>query len=378
MRWRRRVRGSWGLGCRWGEGLGDRLSQRKIDFMKKNNTSFEHKKNSLYRERKRIARTRRKFRGGILRQWHKNKIDIVPCPDRLYLYGDDEHDKVVDFIFRLRHSFMKSDKTTVIDFTNTKQLVPAGTLLFYSELARLKSIFPNKNFKFIKSKDSTVNQVMQHLGVYGLTGFNCRVVPEREDVVTWRAVTSVITDGKLAGELIETYESLSRDEIKRIFKGVSEAATNAVEHAYVGARNDGVPSYDQSRWWMFCRETEQKLYVGVCDLGVGIPRSLPKTFGEEVISNLFNLLSLGKQRGDAMMIRAAMDISRTRTEKDERGKGLGDMKRVVDQIPGSVLMIFSNRGLVVYKEGEYQVKNYDKSIMGTIVVWILPIDGEKK
>src|SRR5690606_34838002 len=118
------------------------------------------------------------------------------------------------------------------------RLMPAGTLLFYAELNRLRKIFPNKSFKFLRSRDVIVNQVLEHLQFYAMAGFVSGVKPTRDDVISWRTATSVVTDGRPAGELIETYESLSRDEIRHIFRGVSEAATNAVEHAYVASRGD--------------------------------------------------------------------------------------------------------------------------------------------
>ena len=49
--------------------------------------------------------------------------------------------------------------------------MPAGTLLFYAELNRLKTTIPGKSFKFIRSRSDTVNQVLEHLKVYALAGF---------------------------------------------------------------------------------------------------------------------------------------------------------------------------------------------------------------
>lgn len=331
-----------------------------------------------YRDRKRLVRLRKTGPTDAIEKWKAvSPVDVVRAPRYMYLHGRDSHEAHTAFLSYLRKSFQKSGITTVIDLDRVERLMPAGTLLFFAELSRLKTIYPHKSFKFIRSKNDTVNQVLEHLKVYSLANYVSGAVPEREDVVTWRAATSTITDGRPAGELIETYESLSRAEIRHIFRGVSEAATNAVEHAYVDRREDGINWSDESRWWMFCRESESRLYVAVCDLGIGIPRSLPRTYSEEVVSLLLKTLSLGSIDDDAAMIRAAMEVARTRTEKDERGKGLGDMKQVVDSLPNSRLHIFSNRGMVSYENGHFSSRLYKNSILGTMVVWIIPIESEQ-
>lgn len=332
-----------------------------------------------YRERKRVARIRGRVRKSVLDNWAKlSPVERIEAPKALYIHGRASHFEVTSFLQRLRKSFTKPGITTVIDLSRVERLMPAGTLLFYAELNRLKTAIPGKSFKFIRSRNDTVNQVLEHLKVYALAGFVSGAVPKRDDVISWRTATSTITDGRPAGELIQTYESLSRDEVRHIFRGVSEAATNAVEHAYVADREDGLPVTKESRWWMFCRESQNRLYVGVCDLGVGIPRSLPRTQGEEVINWLLTTLSLGAIGDDAGMIRAAMEIARTRTEKGERGKGLGDMRHVVDNLPGSRLYIFSNRGMISYESGEFDSRQYENSILGTMVVWVIPIEGAQE
>ena len=339
----------------------------------------QRKWHARYRDRKRKARLRKKGRPGVVERWAKlAPIDCVAAPRLLYLFRKSTHQVVTEFLKKLRRSFALAGITTVIDLSKVDRLLPAGTLLFYAELHRLIRLFPNKSFKFIKSRDDVVNQVLEHLKVFALAGYSSGAVPKRDDVISWRTATSVITDGKPAGELIETYESLSRAEIRHIFRGVSEAATNAVEHAYVAGRGDGLPAFDESRWWMFCRESENRLYVGVCDLGVGIPKSLPKTYGEELLAWVFKAFSLGSMSEDASMIRAAMEIARTRTDQEERGKGLGDMRQVVDQLPGSKLYIFSNKGLLTYENGEFGLRQYANSIFGTMVVWIIPVEGAKE
>lgn len=298
----------------------------------------------------------------------------MTAPPRFHLHGGKSHNLLCEFLGQLRNSFAAHGVTTVIDLRETYQLFPGAALLFYAELSRLVKLYPGKAFKFLKSNHRIVNEVFEHLEIFALGKYYSGTIPTREDVVTWGKASSAITDGRPAGLLIQAYEqALSRDEIRHIFRGVTEAATNAVEHAYSDDRLDGLQSFNESRWWMFCRETEKHLFVGVADLGIGIPRSLPRNFKEEVLNATRMALSLGSSSDDPTMIRAAMELARTRTERKERGKGLGDMKRVVDELPGSELHVFSNRGLVTYSDGNYTMREYSESIYGTVVLWVVPI-----
>ncbi|MFH1600056.1 MAG: hypothetical protein ABIJ73_01645 [Pseudomonadota bacterium] len=332
-----------------------------------------------YVERKRELKKRRSQKR--LRKYRKLRTELtrkgilVSAPEQLFLHGEGPHDALIGFIGRMRAAISSGRSPVTLDFSATVSLMPGGALLFYAELDRVLSIYPSTSLRFLRSRNDTVNQVLEHLGVYMRGGYSSGATPSREDVISWRVVASASSDGEVAGPLIETYESLNAEDSKRLFRGVSEAIPNAVEHAYIDERGDGIPPPPENRWWMFCRESDNRFYVGVCDLGIGIPRSLPKTFSELFYSIFPAAVSPVVAKDDAAMIRAAMEISRTRTKLHERGKGLGDIRSVVDEIEGSELYVFSNSGLVTYISGSYRLTRFNQSILGTLIVWIIPLKG---
>ncbi|WP_139174523.1 ATP-binding protein [Lysobacter enzymogenes] len=284
------------------------------------------------------------------------------------------HDDLVRFLTELR-SAAAAQKRAVLDFRPTTQCVAGGTLLFFSELQRLKVIYPTIRLYCIPSKEDSVNQALQHLRIFELCGFTSHVVPRRPDIVCWKMAQGSEIDGDKVGGLIDRF-SLSPDVGSHFFRGASEAMINAVEHAYVEDREDGLPPPSQSNWWMFCRETEESFFVAVCDLGIGIPRSLPKKYADEYISGAMAALSGGYYRTDSRMIQAAMELARTRTERDGRGIGLFDLKRIIDEVEGGTLHLFSNRGVVTYRNGGFTRKNFRRSIKGTVVVWTIPLKAK--
>lgn len=333
---------------------------------------------SWSREGRRLSRLRRQ-RARRRKHLSQVKLDDVEarltCPAQFAL-EDRFHDPLVVFLRQLRQAFLNSEKTVCLDFRQTKLMVAGGTLLFYSELCRLKSMFPLQPVRCIPSRDGVVNQVLQHLGIFEKLGYQSTVTPNRPDVTSWRVVSSEDIDGDKVGGLLEQYKSISGPVAGQLFRGAGEAMFN-VRHAYLEDRNDGLPAPKEKRWWMFCREADTHLFVAVCDLGIGIPRSLPIKYPSELISSIVANIPGMHANSDAKMIHAAMQLHRTSTQLKGRGKGLTDFVKVIDSVPGARLFIFSNRGLVRYQNGTSTRVSFQRSVKGTIVLWTIPIKGNQ-
>ncbi len=84
-------------------------------------------------------------------------------------------------------------------------------------------------------------------------------------------------DGQRALELLGDLDDRLPSRLQRgLYDGIVEAMTNANHHAYEQIRDDGLRHEDlQKEWWMFSQVRENRLSVSFCDLGIGIPRSLP-------------------------------------------------------------------------------------------------------
>ncbi|MCY1357882.1 hypothetical protein D9M69_443930 [compost metagenome] len=151
--------------------------------------------------------------------------------------------------------------------------------------------------------------------------------------------------------------------------------TNAHHHAYLFPRGDGVytsPSYKP--WWMFSQEKDGLLTVVFCDLGVGIPGSLPRSKDEGWQRWWAVMKKLGfHTQGDALIIRGAVRHSRTRTELHNRGKGLRQIIETVSAIPSGKAIIQSNKGCYRISEGHETFNDRRTSINGTILFWQLPL-----
>lgn len=285
---------------------------------------------------------------------------------------------VMKFLADLRKTFRRRDVQGItIDLSRTEQFVSIATLLFYAELSRLIGMTAGRiRVRCKPPVNDRACQVLHQIGIYKMCGQNVKRKEARyEDVVHWRAACGSRVDNSICAPAIEEFEGqLAPPLVNGLFRGLSEAMTNAIHHAYIDVRDDGLnykpPSSD---WWMFSQARQGYLSVVFCDLGIGIPRTLPiKKPG------LFKqIVAMGQAASDSACIEGAVEDSRTRTHQPERGKGLGNIVDVVSKLQDGVVMVFSNHGLYHLKNGSMpRLKNFRDSILGTLIFWRVPLAGE--
>ncbi|MDR5647936.1 hypothetical protein, partial [Burkholderia cenocepacia] len=156
----------------------------------------------------------------------------------------------------------------------------------------------------------------------------------------------------------------------QLYKGITEAMTNVVNHAYIEPRRDGLPEQADPEWWMFSREMDGTLGIVFCDLGAGIPVTLPV----KKPSLWDTIVRLGNA-SDAHVIAHAIQDSISRTRASHRGKGLGQIVKAIDSVPRSEVLVLSNRGGFRRRNGTTNLMHYRDSIMGTMIMWRVPLDG---
>jgi len=325
-------------------------------------------------ERKRLKRKRLKVpKEKFLLASNLNE-DVILAPE-VFGLNPRHHQDVARFMEQVRKAVSSRERIVCLDFRPTQKMAAGATLLLYSELHRIKRLYPNAAIRCVPARNKVVGQILQHLQIYDLLGHDAQITPDRKDVISWRTATSGYIDGNAVGNIIS---QLALDDVraKHLFRGATEAMVNAINHAYQESRNDGLVAFTEKKWWMFFRQHEDKLAVAVCDLGIGIPRSLPLKYASEVIQEAMSVLSVGYKATDSRLIQAAMELQRTRTSQVGRGRGLNDLRRIVDEVPGGILYIFSNKGLVQYEGGVFTRRNFRISLFGTVVLWIIPLGGE--
>lgn len=271
-----------------------------------------------------------------------------------------------------------------------------GTLYLLAELETLKVTNPDIQFSLIPSKEIIVNQVLKQTGILELLGvsLNFEDMEFDETVKYWKYSSGHKVEMDSAEDMLDDFDDLlSESSSTSIFNSITEAVTNCHHHAYLEKRfiNDPMKA---KKWWIFSQEKDNKLSICVCDLGIGIPKSLlrnSENVAEDWFSSLKNFLKSHKEKydRDSASIKAAIEIGNTRTNLVNRGKGLN---QIINQISTlcdhkASIAILSNKGSYIINRGMIEDRPltgivdgfslpYKQSIDGTVILWEIPIDKQ--
>lgn len=326
------------------------------------------------RDRRRNKRSRRER----IRCIHRKCHNTIQAPMLFDIDQPTNRKHLLDFLAALRSKVTNGHCSDIkIDFFETKKMWAAGTLLFKAEVYRLKQIVDGEiKFSCIPPRKNKVAQVLKQTGIYKLLGHKTKIIPTSDDVVYWRHAHGNHVEGVKYDEVLGRYDGVIPNVVASgLYLGLTEAMTNCHHHAYIASRQDGLGQTNEPKnWWMFSQERDGELSVVFCDLGVGIPETLPlkqpKLWAK--LKNAFGFLP----PPDAEAISEAIVESRSRTTKHYRGKGLRQLVDVIEKTPQAKLLLHSNRGKYTFINGESKLHNYDDSIMGTLIAWTVPIKSK--
>jgi hypothetical protein len=284
------------------------------------------------------------------------------------------------FVADLRRLTLVAGQHVSIDFSGTEKMYADGTLLFAAELDEILRHFRRRRSRRPVDcnypRNNVVEQVLQHLGLLQDLGLDPRVEISADDVRNWQMYSGESATGALAEPLVAQYGRLFHGkDPKKLYDGLVEAMTNCMQHAYLRERRATTGGPQKPRWWMFAEQRDGKLSVAFCDLGIGINRSLMHSAvwpREQVIA----ALSVLGRRTDDKYIKAAMELGRSRMKQKHRGGGLRDLREVIESAGAGHLLIFSNRGLYLYRDGTEILRSYADSILGTLISWQIPLPAE--
>jgi hypothetical protein len=305
------------------------------------------------------------------RQERKHDLEVrgfarLVVPPVIRISDDVNRSRLVDFIQSFKKKILAGESKILLDFSQTERIHAGGMILLYAEVTRCVAAFPAIRFRCrVPRKNEKVAQVLVQLGLARMLGEVVPHKPRFADVVHWRVATGDEVRGEKFDDVLGSYDGvIPRELSKSFFRGISEAMTNVRQHAYIQRKNDLIPvPKDYNRWWMFSQKKDEKLSVLFCDLGVGIPKTVPKTRPEL----LKKLVTLGMAGNDAETIASTIEDSRSRTGLKHRGKGLPQIIDSVKSVDG-LAGIYSNRGR--YLAGNTPEKRvYNRSVDATIVFW---------
>ncbi|UZE14768.1 hypothetical protein [Pseudomonas sp. B21-053] len=294
---------------------------------------------------------------------------VIKAPFEIDIGKTKVRRSTLQFFYRIRTQINQGCRRVWIDFTETRKLASGGTLLLCAELTRLIENVQGLKIRSSLPKSNKASQVMQQVGLSRLLNTKNKTKCLDGDVVNWRSARGQGALGAKYDEILGYYDGLITDSLQsELYTGITEAMTNAQQHAYIDQRGDGiVTDPDYRPWWMFSQEKDGKLSVVFCDLGVGIPASLPRT--RPRLWHFMDRLNLTEGR----QIEGAVRNSQTRTRKQHRGKGLRQIIETISSCAGGKALIFSNKGWYSMESGKQRSGDFGDSIMGTVIYWQMPL-----
>lgn len=336
--------------------------------MKKPSPDYKRRQNIIIC--KRLKRTKRECRCGRESQFD---YETIQAPRIINLTS--AHEETCVFIERIR-LLAREGKPIKLDFSRVHKVYSCGTLLLLAEIDRLKrGMKPRPKMTSNYPANLLVEKAFQHVGILKLLGKKSRKSVTKLDisVYNWRHASGTAVDLTVGDELFKNIRTQVPSGYRKIIRGIEEAVTNTVHHAYIDARNDGLDDLikPDPRWWVFSEILDGWLHIVICDLGVGIPRTVPIKWREQVIDILTD-----KNR-NMVMVERAFQFGRTRTKKSNRGKGLSDIKATAEKLEGKFMLITED--VVLSYDFTKQARAnprrlwYNSSIMGTVIQWSIPL-----
>lgn len=352
---------------------------------------FERRLRSLGKQKE---KNRKQSQGGTKRKAPPTSKFSRPSPihapagedDRLYLEVPKvldivtNYDETAEFIRDIQRAAIFRHRPVTLLFDNAERIRPAALLLLLAEVHRCRLQHGKDRVTGTYPKNPTLERLLSRTGFYQLLG----VVSKAEtkdtsypvEYIKFRSDNKLNTSEpkRLRMELLGESITMHPKVRARLYRAITEAMINVGQHAYPKYSAKAHPV--RKRWWLAGQVNKRKkeLLITFCDLGVGIPETLPRIYTWERIRSVLSLLP-GIRPDDGQMIRAGMTIGRSRTKEEHRGRGLNDLRSFIDQANAGELHIFSRKGHYRYRAGgDEETFNSNVSMNGTLIKWSVPLD----
>ena len=232
------------------------------------------------------------------------------------------------------------------------------------------------------SWNSEVRGLLTDMGLFPMLDFPRQRALKRARATDWvfmPVISDSLVDMKKFRALRESIESeikgpMSMSARHYWFIGLSEAVTNAVQHAY--------EEKQRKQWWASAsyNKATRELQILCYDRGMTIPKTLPLSGIWEQVRGFMSFVGLSEST-DCDLIEGALRTRRTATKESHRGRGLPQLMNFIDEVDKGSLAIYSRKGKVLYSKsstggkGEYRGELLKKQIEGTLIEWsvFLPV-----
>lgn len=307
----------------------------------------------------------------------------IKCPRVMSLA--ENFDGVTHLLEQIRRqSTRQRDERVYINFKEIDQISAGAALVVAAELDRWNHVPYHQGRKLravdVEEWDKDVRHRLKGMGFFDLLHVRAREADESDPSGT--KYVRFRSGRQVEGKAIEDLRALDLEPFfvdnivpnrRRLYAAVTEAMTNVVHHAYQDKTRTIRPN-----WWLAASHNAQagEVRILLYDQGEGIPKTLPRKFGERVRQILQDRI----RPTDADMVRAAHELTRTASGQSHRGHGLQrDVRKYAESVEcTSAYRVTSLRGQYTWERrpgcrAEESEHNYVRSLPGTLIEWRLTL-----
>lgn len=269
-----------------------------------------------------------------------------------------------------------------VNFDNLESISTPAALVLTSEISSWDDSIRNKLQPKVKQWNNDIYSQLNDLGFFDLFKNKPHIKPctNNHPYSDKRLVRYKKGECGIKGKSKELKNELkiivgdSIDKWTFLHTGLGEAITNVSHHAYP----DGYKGRSPKKQWFLTasfHEPTRRLKVAFFDQGIGIAKTLPSSKINEKITEYFAKFPISalERMKDEQLLKAAVEIDRTSTGENDRGKGLQDLLEFIKQRNNGRLSILSNSGHYTYamEVGKESSKSnaLSRPILGTLIIW---------
>ena len=339
-----------------------------------NNNKKWHEIHSNNIKKRECTRPERLLRRKIGLQIKKSKAAsrvVLKVPVNMSLF--ENYNECISFIFTVKENVFLRDNFVFLDFSACKEISAEMCVVLAAEIDRCNQLVPDSVFGTYPS-DPDVYFMLNELGFYHLLGIRSSK-PQFDDanevdVVRLQSGSdNPVNLMKGMKEIFNYMDEKTNVFSRKVYRALTEAMANAVEHAYPAYFLEDNEGTCVPRWWRagFRVNEEQTVYIVLYDQGAGIPNTLQMNWSEK-LKELASVLSRDPYDDEKLVL--AMEKGRTGTRIKGRGQGSYDMQQLIRESANGALSIFSYQGKYEYfNDGHWLKENLEQSLQGTLVVW---------
>ncbi|WP_323033677.1 ATP-binding protein [Paracoccus sp. (in: a-proteobacteria)] len=331
---------------------------------------------------------------------------IVPSPLSIH----ENQAETLKFLKDLREGFAKSRQkgnnsfvdrrsaTPVIkryaDFSQLSEISTAAALIVTAEYERVGRILsrvpPTVNLDLW---NADVFTKLYDLGFFEVIGLAEDVRPKIYETNNQKSMRIIsMTRGDRLAEVDESLTNLGSflcaDEavfskyVVEILTSISEALANVGHHAYPNDHHFEIEHIGKSWITASADRSNGMLTVAVYDQGVSIPVTYanlelmdkPRAFLRDLKEKVSSDGEANPYLHDGALISVAARFGRSQTAHDHRGRGLPQMRQLIDRIGNGEMMIYSRGGWCQCQDGDrVDYGNLPFSVGGTLIEWKIQV-----